>query len=117
MGSSKVKQTTLEIKKAENARDEAFELLQLNQVKAQTTYQVSISQITFKEKQRLAARMALELAEKSYKQGMITITERLATETEMQNTELEYLQAIFAQRQSALDCYKATGKLALANIR
>jgi len=116
-GSSKVKQTTLEIKKAENARDEAFELLQLNQVKAQTTYKVSISQITFKEKQRLAARMALELAEKSYKQGMITITERLATETEMQNTELEYLQAIFAQRQSALDCYKATGKLGVANIR
>jgi len=116
-GSSKVKQAALEIKKAENSRDEAFELLQLNQVKTLTNYRVSISQIAFKEKQRLAARMALELAEKSYKQGMINITERLATETEMQNTELEYLQAIFAQRQSALDCYKATGRLVISNIR
>jgi len=116
-GTSKVKQTALEIKKAENARDEAFELLQLNQVRALTTYQVSISQIAFKEKQRLAARMALELAEKSYKQGMINITERLATETEMQSTELEYLQSVFAQRQAALDCYKATGKLVMTNIK
>jgi len=116
-GTSRVKQTTLEIKKAENARDEAYELLQLNQVKVRTTYQITISQIAFKEKQRLAARMALDLAEKSYRQGMINITERLATETEMQNTELEYLQAIFAQRQSAVDCCKATGKLTVSNLR
>jgi outer membrane protein TolC len=61
--------------------------------------------------------MALDLAQKSYKEGMINITERLATETEMQNAELEYLQAVFAQRQSVLECYKATGDLTLSNIR
>jgi outer membrane protein TolC len=61
--------------------------------------------------------MALDLAQKSYNEGIINITERLATETEMQNAELEYLQAVFAQRQAALDCYKATGNLVLSNIR
>ena len=115
-GSANVKQATLEVKKAENARDEAKELLQLNQTKATTTYEAAISQVVYKDKQRDAAKMALELAQKAYNEGVINITERLATETEMQNAELEYLQAVFAQRQSALECYKATGALTISNI-
>jgi outer membrane protein TolC len=116
-GSAKVRQAKLEVLKAENARDEARELLELNQIKATTNYRASISQVNYKDKQRLAARMALELAQKSYNEGMINITERLATETEMQNAELEYLQAVFAQRQSVLECFKATGDLTLSNIQ
>jgi outer membrane protein TolC len=116
-GTAKVNQATLELKKAENAREEARELLQLNQTKVTTNYKASVSQVAYKEKQRTAARMALDLAQKSYNEGIINITERLATETEMQNAELEYLQAVFAQRQAALDCYKATGNLVLSNIR
>lgn len=116
-GTPKVKQARLEVEKAENARDEARELLQLNRTKVTTNYQASVSQVAYKGKQRQAARMALDLAQKSYNEGMINITERLAAETEVQNAELEYLQAIFAQRQSAIDCYKATGDLVLSNIR
>jgi len=116
-GSAKVRQATLEVRKAENAREEAHELLELNQTKVLTNYQASIAQVTYKDKQRIAARMALELAQKSYNEGMINITERLATETEMQNAELEYLQSVFAQRQSVLECYKATGDLVLSNIQ
>lgn len=116
-GSPKVQQAALEVKKAENAREEARELLQLNQTKVRTNYTSSLSQVTYKHKQREAARRALELAQKSYNEGIINITERLATETEMQNSELEYLQAVFAERQSALECYKATGDLVLSNIR
>jgi len=116
-GTAKVHQATLEVKKAENAREEARELLQLNQTKVSTTYQASVSQVAYKEKQRTAAHMALNLAQKSYNEGIINITERLATETDMQNAELEYLQAVFAQRQAVLECYKATGNLVLSNIR
>lgn len=115
-GSSSVKLATLQVKKAENAREEARELLQLNQTKVATNYQASILQVAYKEQQRKAARMALYLAQKSYKEGLINITERLATETEEQNAELEYLQAVFAQRQAVIDCYKANGNLTLANI-
>jgi outer membrane protein TolC len=116
-GSAKVRQATLEVRKAENVRKEARELLELNQIKVTTNYQASIAQVTYKDKQRIAARMALELAQKSYNEGMINITERLATETEMQNAELEYLQSVFAQRQSVIECLKATGDLLLSNIR
>lgn len=116
-GSSKVKQANLEVKKAENAVQEARELLQLNQTKVLTSYDAAVSQVAYKDKQRQAAKMALGLAQKSYNEGMINITERLAVETEMQNAELEYLQALFAQRQSAIECYKATGNLTLSSIR
>jgi outer membrane protein TolC len=116
-GSARVRQAKLEVSKSENAMEEARELLELNQVKVSTNYQASVSQVNYKDKQRIAARMALELAQKSYNEGMINITERLATETEMQNAELEYLQSVFAQRQSVLECYKATGELTLSNIR
>jgi len=116
-GTAKVKQATLEVKKAENAREEAKELLQLNQTKVTTNYHSAISQVAYKDKQRQAAQMALDLAQKSYNEGIINITERLAAETEMQNAELEYLQAVFAQRQATLECYKATGSLVLSNIR
>jgi outer membrane protein TolC len=116
-GSAKIRQAKLELQKAENARDEARELLELNKIKVSTNYKASLAQVAYKEKQRLAARMALELAQKSYNEGMINITERLATETEMQNAELEYLQSVFAQHQSVLECYKATGDLTISNIQ
>jgi outer membrane protein TolC len=116
-GSAKVHQAKLEVMKAENAREEAHELLELNQTKVSTNYKASIAQVAYKDKQRFAARMALELAQKSYDEGMINITERLATETEMQNAELEYLQSVFEQRQSVIECYKATGDLVLSNIQ
>jgi len=116
-GTAKVHKATLEVKKAENAREEARELLQLNQTKVTTNYHASVSQVAYKDKQRTAARMALDLARKSYNEGIINITELLATETEMQNAELEYLQAVFTQRQAALECYKATGNLVLSNFR
>jgi len=116
-GSSSVKKATLEVRKAENAREEARELLQLNQTKVTANYQASVSQIAYKEQQRKAARMALDLAQKAYNEGLINITERLAAETEVQNAELEYLQAVFAQRQAVIECYKANGNLTLANIR
>lgn len=116
-GSAKIQQAKLEVSKADNAKEEARELLKLNQTRVKTNYQTSVSQVLFKDKQRQAARLALQLAQKSYNEGMINITERLAAETEMQNAELEYLQAVFAQRQSALECYKATGDLVLSNIK
>lgn len=115
-GRSKVKVANLEVAKAENAKAEALELLQLDQTRAITTYHSSISKVNLMEKQKTAAKMALDLSEKSYQQGMISITERLAAETDMQQAELGYLQAVFAQRQAVIDCYKASGQLTTTGI-
>ncbi len=115
-GTAKVRQAKLEVKKAQNSLEEARELLELNQVKSTTTYQAALEQVTYKNVQRLTALRALELAQKSYSAGMINITERLAVENEVQQAEMEYLQAVFAERQAALECYKATGDLNLGNV-
>lgn len=116
-GTSKVNQARLEVKKAELAKQEATDLLQLNLSKARTSYQSSIEQVEWKKQQLKAAKQALELAETSYREGMINITERLAAETELQSSTLEYLQSIYAQRQSVIEYYKATGDLKLSNIQ
>jgi outer membrane protein TolC len=116
-GTGKEKLARLELKKAENSLEEARELLQLNQVKADASYDASNAQLIWKKNQKTAAIKALELARKSYNEGMISITELLAAETEVQNAELEYLQAIFNQRQATLECYKATGSLTLNNLK
>ncbi len=115
-GTAKVRQAKLEVRKAQNSLDEARELLELNYCKTTTTYQASLEQVAYKNTQRQTAYRALELAQKSYNAGMINITERLAVENEVQQAEMEYLQAVFAQRQAALECYKATGDLNLANV-
>jgi outer membrane protein TolC len=115
-GTAKVRQAKLEVRKAQNSLDEARELLELNYWKTTTTYQASLEQVAYKNTQRQTAYRALELAQKSYNAGMINITERLAVENEVQQAEMEYLQAVFAQRQAALECYKATGDLNLANV-
>jgi len=116
-GTSKVKVADLEVERAGNAVNEARELLQLHLVKSVENYKAAMAQVTLKERQRHAAYRALELARTSYNEGMISITERLAAETDVQNAELEYLSALFNQRQSALECYKASGHLHLSSIQ
>lgn len=116
-GSARVRQASLEVSKADNATEEARELLELNQTRASTNYKASIAMVTYKDKQRKAARMALDLAQKSYNEGMINITERLVAETDLQNAELEFLQSVFTERQSAIEYCMATGDLKLSNIR
>lgn len=116
-GTGKEKLARLELKKAENSLEEARELLQLNQVKANASYDAANAQLIWKKNQKSAAIKASELARKSYNEGMISITELLAAETEVQNAELEYLQFIFNQRQATLECYKATGSLTLNNLK
>lgn len=115
-GTAKVRQAKLEVRKAQNYLNNARELMELNQLKASTTYQATLEQVAYKNTQRQTAQRALELAQKSYNAGMINITERLTVENEVQQAEMEYLQAVFAQRQAALECYKATGDLNLANV-
>lgn len=116
-GSSKVKIARLELKKAENTQADAKELLTLNLAKTNAAYQTSLSQVALKEQQLNAARKALDMASKAYQEGMLTITERIAAESDLQNAELEYLQSVFNERQAVMECMKATGDLKLANIQ
>lgn len=116
-GDSKVKLAKLEVKKAANALEEARELLELNLTKTKTALETANAQVILKSKEKAVAEKALEMASKSYSEGQISITERLAAETGYQQSALEYYQAIFAQRQAAIELYKATGDLEIEKIK
>jgi outer membrane protein TolC len=116
-GTSRVKVAKLELQKAENSREDVQEMLILNLEKVNTSYQTCLSQVALKEQQMVATRKALEIAMKSYQEGMLTITERIVAESEMQNAELDYLQSIFNEHQAVLESMKATGDLKIANIK
>jgi outer membrane protein TolC len=55
-GSAKVRQAKLEVMKAENAQEEARELLELNQTKVSTNYQASIAQVAYKDNRTVGNR-------------------------------------------------------------
>jgi outer membrane protein TolC len=116
-GSSKVKLAKLEVKKAANALEEARELLELNLTRTTSALETANAQVILKSKEKAVAQKALEMASKSYNEGQISITERLAAETGYQQSALEYYQAIFAQRQAAIELYKATGDLGIEKIK
>jgi outer membrane protein TolC len=116
-GSSKVKLAKLEVKKAANELEEARELLELNLTKTTTALETANAQVILKSREKAVAEKALEMASKSYNEGQISITERLAAETSYQHSALEYLQAVYAQRQATIELYKATGDLNIENIK
>jgi len=58
----------------------------------------------------------LDISRKEYQNGLSTITELMASETEFQKASLEYQQAVYNQRLSTLQLLEATGNLTLEQI-
>ena len=101
----------LEMDKNINNRQNASTMLNLNLQKAKVDMQVSAQQLILKEKQIDYGKSNLELAIKGYREGLVTIIERIQEETEYQKMQLEYIQAIYNQRQNAVEYLKAMGNL------
>jgi len=110
-GCSTVKLANLAVKKDANELEEARELLGLNLTQTTTALETANAQVVLKSREKVVAERALEMASKSYSEGQISISERLAAETSYQQSALEYLQAVYAQRQATIELYRATGDL------
>jgi len=67
------------------------------------------------EKQKYA-QQALDISRKEYLNGLNTITELMASETEYQKSSLDYQQAVYNQRLSTLQLLEATGNLNLEQL-
>ena len=63
------------------------------------------------------AKNSLNLAIKSYRAGLISITDRLQTETEYQNAALNYYKFVVQQRMVAVDLLISTGSLQIENLK
>ncbi len=115
--SNEIQKTTIEKDIAQNKKEDASEKLELYEKKAKIDFNVKNQQILLKEKEKEVAFNTLDLAIKSYKEGLIDISERLLAETDYQTTVLEYYKMIALQRKAALELLIATGSLNVNNLK
>ena len=115
-GKRAVNKAKIEVRKAENERQEATELLQLNLAKAQTEYELANKQVTSGQTRLTLAEKALNTAQKEARVGLIKPAERIAAETDYQQAAMDYYQTVFNQRRAAYGVLLATGKLTLETL-
>lgn len=99
-----------------NREKEVTEKLDLQLKKSLSDYELAMKQVDLKTAEKSLAESTLKLAIKSYEQGLLSVSERLAAETGMQEAQLEYLQSIFNQRKAAIQYLKAGGKFSLDQL-
>ncbi len=115
-GKRQVNKARIEVAKAENNRQQAGELLNLNLDKAQVEYRLANEQIAAGEVRKSTAQKGLQLAQKEYKVGLIKVTDRIAAETDYQQAAFDYYQAVFDQRRAARALLLATGELTIEQL-
>lgn len=108
--------TRIQKNMAETKKNEAQEQLQLFEKKVKIDFSVKNKQLLIKQKEKEVASNSLNLAIKSYEQGLIDISERLAAEVNFQEAALAYYLSIAKQRQSALDVLSSKGSLDINHI-
>ncbi len=101
---------------AENRQKDINEKLDLLKEKSLIEYRMAKKQVELKNSERELSKSTLEIATKSYIQGLIPVSERLATETSYQQAQLDYLQAVFNQRKAAIDYLKAGGNFSVESL-
>ena len=102
---------------AEEGKSDAEEQLALFAKKMQVNFEIKNQQLLFKEQEMAVAQNSLNLAIKSYQEGLISISDRLETETEYQNAALNYYKFVAQQRMVAVDLLISTGSLQIENLK
>lgn len=100
----------------ENKRKDIKEKLDLLLQKSLTEFKSAEKQMQWKEKEKALSEDALNTAVKSYQEGLISITERIEAENSLQQSQMEYVQAVFEQRKAALFYLNAQGALTLESL-
>ena len=106
----------LDEKIAKNNYDDAYSLLQLNLDKSKYDLEETNQLINVAVEKKNTAVKGLEISIRQYELGLGSITERLAAETDYQNSCLEYLQAIYNQRIATLKLMDASASLSIDKI-
>lgn len=114
---NKTRITNIEKTIAEEEKIDVEEKLSLFAKKMQVDFEVKNQQLLLKQKEMEVAKNSLNLARKSYREGLISITDLLETETEYQNSTLNYYKQIANQRLVALDLLISTGSLNVENLK
>jgi len=109
--------TSIEKSIAEEKKSDVEEKLALFAKKVQVDFEVKNQQLIFKEQEKEVAFNTLNMAIKSYQEGLISINDRLEAETDYQDAVLNYYKLIAQQRMAAVELLISTGSLQVENLK
>ena len=109
--------TSIEKSIAEEKKSDVEEKLELYAKKVQLDFEVKNQQLLFKEQEKEVAFNTLNIAIKSYQEGLISINDRLEAETDYQDAVLNYYKLIAQQRMAAIELLISTGSLQIENLK
>lgn len=101
----------IEMQKAQNECEEARHLSEMALEKAGVELEISSAKLEIAEQGLDNARLAHNIRKSEFVEGLVSVNEFLEAESDLQNAQLEFLKAMFQQRQSVLSYYEATGNL------
>lgn len=102
---------------AHNNYSSAEELLALKLEKTRQEYELAAQLIKVAVQKKATASKGLEIATRQYQNGLGSITERLAAETDFQNAALDLIQATYRQRMAAMALLETSGKLNIESLK
>lgn len=108
---SRIKEAQTKLKIAENAWQEAVEKAQIEIRQALLNLQTAQEVVLAQKEALKQAEEALRLAGVKYENGMFTQVELFDAENAYLNTNLQYLQAVYAHHQAKIAYLLATGRL------
>ncbi|PQJ23035.1 TolC family protein [Tenacibaculum sp. SG-28] len=114
--SHKIKIAKIEKAQLENKLSDAEEKLDLLLTNAQHQYTAEVAKLEVAYQQEHVAKNNLVKAQKQYALGLISVTERLASENDYVKAKLHTVESLVNQRTSAVKLYIASGALQ-QNIR
>jgi len=107
----KIEEAELNAVQIENKLSDAKEKLALQLKKNKIEYDVMLQQISIAEQREIIAQNNNEMAEKQYKAGLISVTERLTAENDIYKESLNKIETIIKQRKAAIETYQSSGSL------
>ncbi|MGJ1445940.1 TolC family protein [Sphingobacterium spiritivorum] len=108
---NKLKQAKLDLDINQNKKDDISEKLELLLKKNKVEYNTANQKLKVNDQQVQVAKNNLNLSSKQYQEGLIDVTELLASENDYYKSSLGYYSQILQQRKSALEVLHTTGDL------
>lgn len=115
-GKSTVEKAKIDKEILESKKADALRKLELNLTNNQTNYDIANSQIPVKAKAKEIAKNALIQAEKEFRYGTIKSSQLIEAGNDLESAELDYQNAIFNQRRSAVELMKSTENLEIQKL-
>lgn len=108
----KIDEAKLNIKQVENKIADTKEKIHLQLQNNRAQYETLLKRLEIEDQKEKIAKNNLVLAQKQYSAGLISITERLAAETDIYQNTLNKISTMVEQRKIALETLASTGNLA-----